>query len=127
MTYPKTKIVDVAEDFHGVSVPDPYRWLEDAGSEETKSWVDAQNAVTQSFLATCDTRESLRARLTQLWNYERYSVPFLVGGRFFYFKNNGLQNQAVLFMDEKELLDPNKLSESGTVALGVLSVSDKEK
>ncbi len=127
MTYPKTKIVDVAEDFHGVSVPDPYRWLEDAGSPETKSWVDAQNAVTQSFLATCDTRDALKERLTRLWNYERYSVPFLAGGRFFYFKNNGLQNQAVLFMDEKELLDPNTLSKNGTVALGALSVPDKGK
>jgi prolyl oligopeptidase len=127
VTYPYAKTVTVSEDFHGTTVADPYRWLEDASSEDTRAWVTAQNSVTQEFLGDCPTREALRERLTQLWNYERYSVPFLEGGRFFYFKNDGLQNQLVLYVDERVLLDPNTLSDDGTVALGSLAVSEDGK
>jgi prolyl oligopeptidase len=127
VTYPKTQTVDVVDDFHGTPVADPYRWLEDADSAETRAWVDSQNALTQEFLAASPAREALRVRLTAIWNYERYSVPFTEGGHFFYFRNDGLQNQSVLYVDGRVLLDPNTLSKDGTVALGSLAVSEEGK
>lgn len=127
MTYPTARTADHSDTYHGVSVPDPYRWLEDADSEETRAWVTAQNVLTQSFLETCETRDAIRERLTELWNFERFSVPFSEGGRFFYHRNDGLQNQSVLFADGKILLDPNALSKDGTVAVGALAVSPDGK
>ena len=96
LTYPVSKKVEQLDTYHGSTVADPYRWLEDANSAETKSWVDAQNKVTQAYLAQIPQREAIRQRLTQLWNYERYSVPEKEGGRYFYTRNDGLQNQSVL-------------------------------
>ncbi|MEL6440438.1 MAG: prolyl oligopeptidase family serine peptidase [Cyanobacteria bacterium J06621_8] len=130
LIYPQTAQVEQSDNYHGVEVKDPYRWLEDPDSEATKAWVKQQNEVTNGYLATIDSREKIQQRLTQLWNYEKYSSPFKRGERYFYFKNDGLQNQSVLYtlnsLDDEGtvLLDPNQLSEDGTVALSGLSVSD---
>ena len=129
LTYPVAKKVDQTDTYFGTTIADPYRWLEDANSAETKAWVDAENQVTQAYLATIPQRAAIRERLTQLWNYERYSVPFREGGRYFYSRNDGLQNQAVLYTmtslndAPRLLLDPNKLAADGTVALAGLAVS----
>ena len=115
--------VDVTDDYHGTKVPDPYRWLEDSTSAETAAFVEAQNAVTFDYLAAISERDKIRERLTALWNYPRYSAPSREGGRYFFSKNSGLQNQDVLYMQktlEGEamiVLDPNTLSEDGTLAL----------
>ncbi len=128
--YPETKKSDQIDDYHGTSVPDPYRWLEDDNSEETLEWVKAQNAVTFRYLEGLPQREPLRARLTELWNYPRYGTPFHKGGRYFFFKNDGLQNQSVLYKQAsleappEVLLDPNQLSEKGTAALSTLALSE---
>ena len=129
-SYPPTRRCDQTDTYHGVTVADPYRWLEDPNSDETKAWVEAQNEVTFSYLRQLPAVEPLQQRLTELWNYERYSVPFKRGGRYFFYKNDGLQNQAVLYTQpslEAEavvLLDPNTLSADGTVALGSIAVSE---
>jgi prolyl oligopeptidase len=128
--YPSTRRADVVDEYHGVKVADPYRWLEDDNSPETKAWVDAENAVTFGYLRRIPERGAIRARLTKLWNYERYGVPVKQGGRYFFTKNDGLQNQAVLYtltsLDATPavLLDPNTLSADGTVALTAYAVSD---
>ncbi|MEM1252713.1 MAG: prolyl oligopeptidase family serine peptidase [Cyanobacteria bacterium P01_H01_bin.21] len=128
--YPTTRRCDQTDVYHGTTVADPYRWLEDPNSDETKAWVEAQNEVTFGYLHGLSAVEPLTQRLTELWNYERYSVPFKRGGRYFYYKNDGLQNQAVLYTqpsldaEPAVLLDPNTLSEDGTVALGSIAVSE---
>ena len=130
LIYPHTKQEAQSDNYHGVEVTDPYRWLEDPDGESTKAWVQAQNEVTNSYLATISARDKIQQRLTQLWDYEKYSSPFKRGQRYFYFKNDGLQNQSVLYTlasldDEGQiLLDPNTLSLDGTVALSGLSISD---
>jgi prolyl oligopeptidase len=130
VAYPPTKKIDQVDGYHGTSVPDPYRWLEDDNSEETLAWVKAQNAVTFRYLEALPQREPLRARLTELWNYPRYGTPFHKGGRYFFFKNDGLQNQSVLYKQAsldappEVLLDPNQLSEKGTAALSTLALSE---
>jgi len=133
LSYPVAKKVDQVDDYHGTKVADPYRWLEDANSAETKAWVDAENKVTQDWLAQIPQREAIRQRLTQLWNYERYSVPYKEGGRYFFSRNDGLQNQAVLYTMKslsdtpRMLLDPNTLAADGTVALAGMAVSPDGK
>jgi prolyl oligopeptidase len=134
MKYPTTKKTEHTDEYHGVKVADPYRWLEDADSAETKAWVDAQNALTFSYLNEIPARAKIRDRLTKLWNYEKYGVPFKEGGRYFYSKNDGLQNQSVLYTvnslsDDKPrvLLDPNALSSDGTVALAGYAISEDGK
>jgi prolyl oligopeptidase len=133
LTYPVTAKVDQTDNYHGTTVADPYRWLEDANSAETHAWVEAENKVTQAYLAGIPQREAIRQRLTQLWNYERYSVPFREGGRYFYSRNDGLQNQSVLYTMKsladkpRMLLDPNTLALDGTVALSGLEVSPDGK
>jgi len=130
LKYPETRMVAQIDDYHGTKVADPYRWLEDDYSPETKAWIDAQNKVTFGYLAKIPQRERIKTRLTELWNYERYAVPFKEGGRYFYTKNDGLQNQSVLYtMDAVDsparmLLDPNKFSADGTIALAGVAVSD---
>jgi hypothetical protein len=97
-TWPtRSQKVDQTDNYHGTTVADPYRWLEDANSADTKQWVDAQNKVTQGLAGQIPQREAIRQRLTKLWNYERYSVPYKEGGRYFYSRNDGLQNQSVLY------------------------------
>ncbi len=129
MQYPETRKVDVVDDYHGTKVADPYRWLEDQDSDETAAWVEAQNQVTFGYLESLPTREPLRERLTELWNHERYGTPWRVADRLFWFRNDGLQNQSVLYVQDdggepRVLIDPNTLSEDGTVALGGLEISD---
>ena len=131
--YPVTKKGDVADDYHGTKIADPYRWLEDDNSDETKAWVVAQNRVTHAFLGIIPQRDELRKRLTKLWNYERFSAPFERGGRFFYSHNTGLQNQSVLYVTEalekegRVLLDPNTMSKDGTVSLTETAPSEDGK
>jgi len=133
VSYPASKKVDQQDNYHGTMVADPYRWLEDANSEETKAWVVEQNKVTQSWLAQIPEREAIKARLTKLWNYERYGVPSKKGGRYFYSRNDGLQNQSVLYTAKtlseapRVLLDPNTLASDGTVALAGTAVSPNGK
>ncbi len=130
LNYPVTRTTNVVDDYNGVKVADPYRWLEDDNSPETKAWVDAQNKITAAYLQSIPELPTLRERLTKLWNYERYGVPFKEGGRYFFTKNDGLQNQSVLFTltsldaEPTVLLDPNKLSADGTVALASYSISN---
>ncbi len=128
-SYPKTRADDFVEELHGQQVPDPYRWMEDLESDEIRQWIEAQNELTFGFLEQSPLREKIKARMTELWNYEKYSPPSKRGGRYFFTHNDGLQNQNVLFWmssldeDPRELLDPNTLSEDGTVALSGAAVS----
>lgn len=130
LSYPPTARVDHVDVYHGVEVPDPYRWLEDPHSAESQAWIAAQNQVTFDYLAALPARDRLQQRLTELWNYERYGIPFKRGGRYFYYKNDGLQNQSVLYTlpsleaEPRVLLDPNTLSEDGTVALSAIAISE---
>ncbi len=130
LTYPTTATVEHVDEYHGVTIADPYRWLEDANSDETKAWVEAQNQVTFSFLGQIPARQTIQGRLTELWNFERFGAPFKRGTRYFYFKNDGLQNQSVLYTltdlegEPQVLLDPNTWSDDGTIALSGLSISD---
>ncbi len=133
LVYPATARVDHVDTLHGTAVPDPYRWLEDDNSAETKAWVAEQNKVTFAYLEQIPARSQLKERLTKLWNYERYGVPQREGGRYVFSKNDGLQNQSVLYtmrsLDEtpRVLLDPNTLSPDGTVALGPTAISEDGK
>ena len=127
--YPSTRRSDQVDTYFGTSVADPYRWLEDTDAPETTDWVQRENAVTNAYLASLPERDAIRARLTALWNYPKYTAPFERGGRYFYSENSGLQNQSVLYVTDRPtrpgrvLLDPNTLSRDGTVALSALSVS----
>ncbi len=128
--YPPARKSDVVDDYHGTQVPDPYRWLEDPDAPDTRVWIDAENGITESYLAQIPQRVAIRERLTRLWNYPKYGAPFHKAGRYFFFKNDGLQNQSVLYKqaslvaDPELLLDPNVLSPDGTVALSTLAVSE---
>ncbi|MCU1265301.1 MAG: serine protease, family peptidase [Acidobacteria bacterium] len=132
-TYPPARKSGQTDDYHGVKVADPYRWLEDLDSSEKKAWVEAENKLTFSYLNEIPARAKIRERLTKLWNYERFSAPFKEGGRYFYSRNSGLQNQSVYYSvtsltDEPTLLlDPNTLSTDGTVALSGLVPSEDGK
>ncbi len=129
LKYPATKKTDQIDDYHGIKIADPYRWLEDNNSKETAEWVDAQNKTTQDYLSKIQFREDLKKRLTELWNYEKYSAPSKVGDYYVFSKNNGLQEQSVLFIQKglngvpEVLLDPNKLSNDGSVSLSGLAFS----
>ncbi len=130
LAYPATARTNHVDDYHGTKVPDPFRWLEDDNAADTKAWVEAQNKVTFGYLDTIPERARLKERLTKLWNFERYGLPHKEGARYFWSKNDGLQNQSVLYVadaldaEPRVLLDPNKLSADGTVALSGYSISD---
>src|SRR5271165_1149062 len=133
LDYPKAKAVDQVDDYHGTKVADPYRWLEDTDSPDTLAWVQAENKLTFSYLDQIPYRPAIHERLTKLWNFERYGVPEVQGGRYFYEHNNGLQNQNVLLVadslnaEPRVLLDPNALSSDGTVALSGHAITDDGK
>lgn len=127
--YPATKKVDVKDNYFGTVIADPYRWLEDDNSAETKQWVEAQNAVTGAYLSKIPFRSKVKARLEQLWNYPKYGSPYKEGGYYYFSKNDGLQNQSVVYRQKglngtpEVFLDPNQFSADGTIALGAMSFS----
>lgn len=131
--YPPTRKGDQVDDYHGVKVADPYRWLEDLDSEETKAWVEAENKLSFGYLAGIPARTTLKDRITKLWNYEKYGVPFKEGNRYFYLRNSGLQNQSVLYTvtgldaPPQMVLDPNTMSADGTVAVSGMQPSPDGK
>lgn len=128
-SYPHTRKVNHTDDYHGTIVADPYRWLENDTSDETKQWVAAQNEVTYQYLRSITFRESIKSRLAALYNYERYSVPLENNGYYYFFKNDGLQNQSVLYRQKglkgkiETLIDPNTLSPDATTQLDIFEVS----
>lgn len=123
VAYPAARRGEQVDVLHGVSVPDPYRWLEDSDSPETRAWIEAQNRLSAAYLESVPGRDRIGARLTELWDYERYSVPLVRAGRYFFTLNDGLQNHAVLYVTDgpggtpRAVLDPNTFSADGTVAL----------
>ncbi len=131
--YPKThQDTAVVEDYHGTKIADPYRWLEDDNSEETAAWVNQQNEVTQSYLKKIPFRADVEKRITALWDYEKFGTPFKEAGKYYYYKNDGLQNQFVLYRqvdngEDEVVLDPNTFSEDGTTSLAGLSFSKNGK
>lgn len=131
--YPETKKMDTTDDYFGTKIADPYRWLEDDLSTETADWVKAQNKVTFDYLSTIPFRDKVKQRLTALWNFEKRSTPFKKKNYYFFYKNDGIQNQSVLYVQEglngnaRVLLDPNAMAADGTVSLGGLSVSKDAK
>ncbi|WP_203295177.1 prolyl oligopeptidase family serine peptidase [Luteirhabdus pelagi] len=135
VTYPETKKVDTVDTYFGTEVQDPYRWLEDDMSEETADWVQRQNKVTFGYLENIPFRDKLKERLSTLWNYEKVGAPFKEGDYSYFYKNDGLQNQYVIYRYKTEegpenaevFLDPNTFSEDGTISLGGLSFSDNGK
>jgi prolyl oligopeptidase len=133
LNYPVTKKVDQVDDYFGTKVADPYRWLEDDNAEDVKAWVQAENAVTFGYLDTIPFRPKIKARLTEIFNYPRYSSPFRVGDRYFFTKNDGLQNQSVYYVQQgldgapEVFVDPNALSPDGTIRIGLLGASLDDK
>lgn len=135
VNYPETKQVDTVDSYFGVDVKDPYRWLEDDRSTETETWVKSQNEVTFGYLEQIPFRNKLKERLTSIWNYERIGAPFIEGDYTYFYKNDGLQNQSVIYRfktgEPKEtaevFLDPNTFKEDGTISLGGLSFSKNGK
>jgi len=130
LVYPEAPRGPVVDDYNDVKVADQYRWMEELDAAETRTWVEAENKLTFSFLEAIPGREAIRKRLTELWDYERYSVPFVEGGRTFFSRNSGLQAQSVWYVldsdgaEPRVLLDPNPLAKDGTIAVSTTSVSD---
>ncbi len=137
LTYPNATRDAVVADFHGMKVPDPYRWMEDIDSPATRAWVEAEDKLSRDYLNTLTDRDAIAQRLRQIWNYERWTAPIRHGSHWFYTHNDGLQNQAVIYVTADPaiadpaaahvLLDPNTLSQDGTVALRETAVSDDGK
>lgn len=133
LKYPDTKKTDIVNDYHGIQVEDPYQWLEDDNSDNTKNWVTRQNKVTYDYLATIPFRDKIKKRLELLWDYPKYSSPFIKAEYYYFFKNDGLQNQSVMYRQKgldgvpEEFLNPNTLSKEGIAALGSINFSKKGK
>ena len=131
--YPQSKKQNVIDMYHGVKVVDPYRWMEDSRSEETQKWIKAENSITESYLENIPYREKLKVRLSNIWSFEKRSIPFRAGDLFFQFRNKGLQDQSILFYSNKAdgdytvLLDPNTFSKDGSMSLKQTSVSSNGK
>jgi prolyl oligopeptidase len=129
LSYPATKKVGQVDDYFGTKVADPYRWLEDDNAPDVKEWVQAENAMTFGYLGKIPYREKIKQRLTEIFNYPRYSSPFRAGEYYFFYKNDGLQNQSVCYIQKgldgtpEVFFDPNALSPDGTVRLGIVSIS----
>ncbi len=132
MKYPKTNKINTVDNYFGTEVQDPYRWLEDDRSEETEAWVKSENKVTSNYLNKIPFRNDLKKRLTELWNYEKVGAPFKRGDYNYFYKNDGLQNQYILYRQKKEqdpeiFLNPNNFSKEGTTSLGSVSFSKDGK
>jgi len=133
LSYPLTKTVEQVDDYFGVKVKDPYRWMEDDQSEEVKQWVEVQNKLTFSYLERIPFREAIKRRVSEVYNYPKCSAPFRAGEYYFFYKNDGLQNQSVIYIKkglegkEEVFLDPNKLSEDGTVRIDLISFSRDDR
>jgi len=133
LAYPETKKVDQVDDYFGTKVADPYRWLEDDNAEDTKAWVEAENKVTFGYLDTIPFRPKIKERLTEIYNYPRYSAPFRAGEYYLFTKNDGLQNQSVYHIQKgldgapEVFLDPNALSPDGTVRMNIVAVSKDDR
>ncbi|MBN2409034.1 MAG: S9 family peptidase [Candidatus Aminicenantes bacterium] len=133
VTYPVTEKGDVVDDYFGTKVADPYRWLEDDQAEDVKQWVESQNAVTFGYLEKIPFRDKIQARLTEIYNYPRYSAPFRVGEYYFFTKNDGLQNQSVIYIQKgldgepRVFLDPNTLSPDGTTRAFLSGFSNDDR
>jgi prolyl oligopeptidase len=131
--YPDTKKVDQEDNYFGTIIKDPYRWLEDDNSTKTKAWVREENKVTEDYLSKIPFRQKIKDRLQELWNYTKYGSPFKQGDYYYFYKNDGLQNQAVLYRQKgfdaepEVFIDPNKMSKDGTAAVGTLSFSKNNK
>ena len=128
LPYPQTKKGDVTDTYFGTTVPDPYRWQEDDRADDTKAWVVAENKVTQDYLGQIPFRENIRKRLEVLWNYEKYSAPFKEGKYTYFYKNDGLQSQSLLYRQlgdgkPEVFLDPTKFSKDGTTSLAGINFS----
>ena len=133
LIYPEARKADQVDDYFGTEVADPYRWMEDDNAEEVKSWVEAQNSVTFGYLEQIPFRESLKGRLMELYNYPKYSSPFRAGEYYFFYKNDGLQNQSVLYIQKgldgepEVFIDPNALSADGTVRVNIAGFSSDDR
>ncbi len=133
LVYPQTKAGEVVDQYHGRRVADPYRWLEDTESKQTAAWIEAQNKITDRYLASIPERAEMRDRLQRLWNYERFDLPSRRGSSYFYWHNDGLQNQSIYYKSDAldgprtVLLDPNKLSDDGTIAVAGAHLTDDGK
>lgn len=133
MTYPETRTEDVNDDYFGTKVADPYRWLEIDTATEVEAWVDAQNVVTQDFLSSIDYRSAIADRYTDLFNYVKRSAPSKVGNKYFFYKNDGLQNQSVIYVKDGQdgeptvFIDPNKVDENGTTSINLSGASKDER
>ncbi|MEO8568915.1 MAG: prolyl oligopeptidase family serine peptidase, partial [Ginsengibacter sp.] len=131
--YPETKKVNQVDNYFGTNVADPYRWLEDDNSEETKAWVEAENKITQEYLSKIPFRDKVKSKLEEMWNYAKYSSPFKEGDYYYYYKNDGLQNQSVLYRQRgldgtpEVFIDPNTMSKDGTAAIETPSFSRNKK
>ncbi|GFO10341.1 prolyl endopeptidase [Plakobranchus ocellatus] len=130
-TYPDARRDEsIVEDYHGTKIPDPYRWLEDPDAEETKAFVDAQNKISEPFFNSCPIKDKMQKRMTEVWDFPKYGCPSKHGSHYFYFHNSGLQNQHVMYIQDsldaepRVFLDPNKLSEDGTIAMGAYEFSE---
>ncbi|MCI0472663.1 MAG: prolyl oligopeptidase family serine peptidase, partial [Ignavibacteria bacterium] len=133
LNYPNARKTDHTDDYFGTKVEDPYRWMEDLNSSELKTWIEEENKVTFSYLDKIPFRDKIRKRLTEIWNYPKYGAPFRIGEYYFFYKNDGMRNQSVLYFQKKlngapeVFLDPNTFSTDGTVALSTLSGSKDGK
>ena len=133
MKYPETIKDSTTDNYFGTKIADPYRWLENDTSAETKKWVDAENKITQNYLSQIPYREAIKRRLTEIWNYPKETAPFKVGEYYFFTKNDGLQNQSVWFIkkglgaEEELFLDPNTLTADGTASVSLLGFSNDKK
>src|SRR5574340_1195357 len=131
--YPDTKKTDQQDDYFGTIVKDPYRWLEDDNSAETKEWVEAENKVTDEYISKIPFHKKVKERLEQMWNYPKYSSPFKEGAYYYFYKNDGLQNQAILYRQKsltaapEVFIDPNKMSKDGTAAISTPAFSKNKK
>lgn len=133
VTYPETKTVEQTDDYHGTMVADPYRWLEADTAQAVEEWVKTQNQATFDYLEKIPYREKIEERLTELVNYPRYTSPFRAGEYYFFYKNDGLQNQSVIYIQKgldgepEVFIDPNALSKDGTVAINIIGISQDDK